>query len=419
MRVLVFEQFYSGHYFTYIEHLLPRLSDLVSEVVVAITKPAIESEHFKVTLGKHRALRNVQFEGCVPPADGSLPTRERFALLRNLRDAISHTKPDYVLVPSADGPTLAMGILGHAGITLLPKGIPSEATLHYGYGPAVVTARHFLKETAYRMAYSGCSWTHLNFVNFLFFEYAIAHRWRWTKRVRLVPDPVPKAPRLTKTEARKLLNVPQEGRYVGFLGLLDPRKAVPELLAAFRAAKLGESDRLLLAGQMDPAFRALIADDYNDLLKNERLIVIDRHLTEAELIQGYGALDLVCVANRPPGLSSLMLKGVAAGRPIISHDFGWSSALVRRFDLGKVADVFDTEKFAQTLRNAVDASADYRESEATRRLLAFHDISNFTETMLDNVRSAVGKPQEQPLRVWDWVLQALEPEYHNVLTENS
>jgi hypothetical protein len=170
---------------------------------------------------------------------------------------------------------------------------------------------------------------------------------------------------------------------------------------------------------MNPAFRALIADDYNDLLKNERLIVIDRHLTEAELIQGYGALDLVCVANRPPGLSSLMLKGVAAGRPIISHDFGWSSALVRRFDLGKVADVFDTEKFAQTLRNAVDASADYRESEATRRLLAFHDISNFTETMLDNVRSAVGKPQEQPLRVWDWVLQALEPEYHNVLTENS
>jgi hypothetical protein len=156
--------------------------------VVAITKPAIESEHFKVTLGKHRALRNVQFEGCVPPADGSLPTRERLALLMNLRDAISRTKPDYVLVPSADGPTLAMGILGHAGITLLPKGIPSEATLHYGYGPAAVTVRHFLKETAYRVAYSGCSWTHLNFVNFLFFEHALAQRWRWTERIRLVPD---------------------------------------------------------------------------------------------------------------------------------------------------------------------------------------------------------------------------------------
>ena len=414
MRVLVFEQFYSGHYFTYIEHLLPRLSDLASDVVVAITKPAIKSEHFKETLGKHRALRNVQFEGCVPPADGSLPARERFALLLNLRDAISHTKPDYVLVPSADGPTLAMGILGHAGITLLPKGIPGEATLHYGYGPTAVTVRHFLKETAYRVAYSGCSWTHLNFVNFLFFEHALARGWRWAERIRLVPDPVPRASRFSKTEARKLLNVPSEGRYVGFLGLLDPRKAVPELLAAFRAAKLGESDRLLLAGRMDPAFRALIADDYNDLLKNDRLIVIDRHLTETELIQGYGALDLVCVANRPPGLSSLMLKGVAAGRPIISHDFGWSSALVRRFDLGKVADVFKTDEFAQTLRNALEASTDYRESEATKRLLAFHEISNFTETMVDNVRIAVGKPQQQALRRWDWVLQALTPEYHKV-----
>ena len=75
MRVLVFEQFYSGHYFTYIEHLLPRLSDLVSEVVVAITRPAIKSEHFKVTLGKHRALRNVAVRRllCRQPMDPYQP----------------------------------------------------------------------------------------------------------------------------------------------------------------------------------------------------------------------------------------------------------------------------------------------------------------------------------------------------------
>lgn len=418
MRVVVFEQWQGGHHFNYLQYLLPRLSELVSEVVVATTKPAIESEQFAAKLGNYGALRNLRFEGSVPHHDPSrmfnssaaTAARERFTLLMNLLDAVSRIKPDYVLVPSADAQTLAMGVLGHIGLKFLPKNIPSEATFHNG-SPDAATLKQSLQEVARRLAYSGSSWTHLNFVNFLYFEWAREHRWRWSERIHLVPDPVPKAPRLTRVEARRLLGVPQEGRYLGFLGSLDSRKAVPELLAAFRAAKLGKTDRLLLAGNLDASYRTLIAKDSGDLLKSQRLVVIDRFLTESELIQGYCALDLVCVANRPPVLSSLMLKGVAAGRPIVSHDVGWSSALVRRFGLGRVADVFSTNNFAQTLREALDASADYQELEATRRLLAFHDISNFTETMLDNVRHAASKPQQQPLLTWDWVLEALEPEY--------
>ena len=58
-----------------------------------------------------------------------------------------------------------------------------------------------------------------------------------------------------------------EGRYLGLLGSLDRRKAVPELLAAFREAQLAPTDRLLLAGGLDPAYAALIAEHYNDLLR--------------------------------------------------------------------------------------------------------------------------------------------------------
>lgn len=416
MRVLVFEQWRGGHYFNYLECLLPRLSELASEVVVTMTQQALSSDEFEAKLGACRTLSNVRFEGCIPEANPSLPARERLALLMHLREAILRTKPDYVLVPSADAQTLAMGTLGHAGFTLLPKSIPCEATFHNGYGPAIANPAHFLKEVVYRFAYSGSTWTQLNFVNFLYYEYGQRHHCRWAERARLVPDPVPNASRLSRVEARRLLGVPTDGRYLGLLGSLDARKAVPELLAAYRAAKLGATDRLLLAGRLAPEFRTLIDTEYQDLVESDRLILLDRFLTETELVQGYGALDLVCSTYRNfPGLASLMLKGLAAGRPVVAHNFGWSSALIRRFGVGCVGDVFDTDSFAQTLCDALEASADYTESEATKRLLSFHDASNFTETMLDNVRRTAGKPERCPIRTWDWVLEALEPERRTLI----
>ena len=362
-----------------------------------------------------RAFTNVRFDSSIPHADPSLPIRERLTVLMHLRDAIMRIKPDYVLVPSADAQTLAMGTLGHLGLSLLPKHISTEATFHYGYGPALATLKHFMKEAVYRFSFSGSNWTHLNFINFLYYEYILRQRCRWAERARMVPHPVPKAARLPRTEARRLLGIPQDGRYIGLLGSLDPRKTVPELLIAFRGANLGATDRLLLAGRLDPLFRDLIAKEYNDLLKSERLVVIDRFLTENELTQGYGALDVVCATYRDfPGAASLMLRGIAAGRPVIAQDFGWPRAVIKRFKVGRTTDVTDIDRFSQDLRKALEESANYTELEGTKRLLTFHDPSNFIETMTDRIRQQSHKAQRHPLHTWNWVLEAVDPEYRSL-----
>lgn len=403
MRVLVYEQWRSGHYFNYLQHLLPRLSELADEVVVAMTAEALVAREFEDRLGACRRLRNLRFEGNVPYAHPALPLRERLSLLTNLRDAVRDAKPDYLLVPSADAQTLAMGALGHFGVRLLPAGLPSEATFHQGYGPAAANAKQFMKEAVYRAGFAGSGWTRLNFVNVLYYQYALRHC-RWAERARLVPDPVPAAPRMDRREARRRLGMPEDGRYCGLLGVLDGRKAVPELLAAFRAARLRSEDRLLLAGNLDADFRALIARDYGDLVKSGRVVVLDRFLSDEEMAQGYAALDLACVTYRNfPGLASLMLRAVAAERPVIAHDFGWCGAMVRRFGFGALTDIEDRDRFARDLADALENSAGYTESEETRRLLAFHDPDNFAETMLDGVRERTGKPPRAPLRTWQWV----------------
>jgi glycosyltransferase involved in cell wall biosynthesis len=415
MRVLVFEQWCGGHYFNYLRCLLPRLSGLVDEVIVALTREAMRSKDFELTLSSLQLLPNVRFDDRINPADPSLPARERFGLLRNLVDTVRRTRPHYLLVPSADAQTLAMGLLGHVGIDVLPANVTSEATFHYGYGPAIASREHVVKEAVYRFMYSGCTWTRLNFVSFLYYEHLIARRVAWSKRAHLVPDPVPRAPRLTRQAARRLLGIPEDGRYLGLLGSLDARKAIPELLAGFRAAKLGPKDRLLLAGRLDPRYRVLIDSDYCDLIANGRLVVLDRFLSEEELLQGYGALDLVCATYRDfPGLASLLLKGLASGRPILTRNFGWSAALVKRFGVGWVTDIFEIDSLAKALTAGLDGSSAYVESEATKRLLDFHDPENFTDTMLDQIRRTVGKSPPTLTRSWDWVLEALDPEQRTV-----
>jgi glycosyltransferase involved in cell wall biosynthesis len=166
-----------------------------------------------------------------------------------------------------------------------------------------------------------------------------------------------------------------------------------------------------LAGRLDPGYRVLINSDYADLIANGRLVVLDRFLSEEELLQGYGALDLVCATYRDfPGVASLMLKGLAWGRPILTRNFGWSGALVKRFEAGWVADLFEVNSLAKALTEALDGSSAYVESKATKRLLDFHDPENFTDTMLDQIRRRVGKPPTTVTRSWDWVLEALDPE---------
>lgn len=409
MRVQIFEQWQGGHYFNYLACLIPSLSALADEVVVSLTPRALAAAGSAERLAACRAIPNVRFENGVAEASPALPLGERLRLLKNLRDAVARVRPDYLLVPSADAQTLAMSALGHLGIAALPRDLPSEAIFHYGYGPAIASRRHALKEAVYRFAYAGSTWSRLNFVNFLYYEHALRRRVRWSPRARLLPDPVPQPPRLSRQEARRLLGIPEDGRYLGLLGSLDNRKAIPELLAAFRTARLGGSDRLLLAGRMAPAFRALLVEAGRDLLAGGRLIVLDRFLSEREMQQGYAALDLVCATYRDfPGLASLLLKGLAAGRPALVHDFGWSAALVRRFGAGIAVDIGDATAFAAALRRGLEESAGYVESEATRRLLAFHTEGNFAATALAGVRRAAGLGDAGEAVEWEWVKEGLE-----------
>lgn len=67
------------------------------------------------------------------------------------------------------------------------------------------------------------------------------------------------------------------------------------------------------------------------------------------------------------------------------------------------------------LRKALEESGEYRENEATRRLMSFHAPENFAERWLTGIRAALGRPSGDDVCSWKWVLQALEEDRRTLL----
>jgi hypothetical protein len=155
-----------------------------------------------------------------------------------------------------------------------------------------------------------------------------------------------------------------------------------------------------------------VREDYADLVSSGRLVVLDRFLSDPELAQGFAALDVHCsVYHCFAGLSSLMLKSVAAGAPVIVGDQpGWARATVRRFGVGHIADHRSVAGFARVLTQALDASDGAPPSEAVERLLRFHSLANFTEGLVERAAFAAGRARGTPVLPWSWVVEALAPE---------
>lgn len=397
MRVLIYEQWHGGHHDNYMSCLVPQVARLCDRLVVGMGATMKASSTARNVWA---ALPNVEFAPTLPEVGPALRAGDRLAAARNLIATLRTVKPDFTLLPSADAQATGLAALNMVGFNALRRFGPVEGTLHFSYGHCALQGKERFKELVYRQTYRRVPYAVLNFVNFAYYEYVRDQQLIAPERMRFVGDPVPQPRRIGRSAARRLLGLRPDGRYLGLLGSLDHRKAIPQLLAAFRAAALAPDDRLVLAGALHAPYAALIGAQYGDLVKAGRLVVIDRYLTDAELAHGFEALDLATIAyGRFASLASLALKSIAAGTPIIAHDFGWLQAAVKRFGVGVTTDIFNPAVFARDMAAALERGPMRMDSEPLRRLLAFHTPENFVGQMTRGLRRTLGLPE---LALVDW-----------------
>ena len=220
-------------------------------------------------------------------------------------------------------------------------------------------------------------------------------------RLRLMPDPVEAVTQIDRLEARLRLTIPSAGRYLGCFGVLTPRKGIEYILPAFRQAQLSETDRLLLAGPMGPSIRSLIEQEFGDLLRQERIVTIDRYLNIDELMLAVMAVDVVCTPYPfQMGSASFVIRAAAAQRLLLASDFGWQGWAVPRFQLGTTVRVQDIKAFAAAIRKSLDGSDMAAPAAMAERFIQYHSPQNFQAHWTARLRERLNLPPDDRIIPW-------------------
>ena len=402
MIVHIFESGCGGHHTTYIRSLLPALTELrhrghIQRILVTISHAHFASPDFADKLSQFSS--SVDFDASLPDFDFRI--RSSHAAAAALLTSISRVRPDYLIAPTAD--FLTVGLAGRSinPAEPMPGGVHSVGLFHLGFGRSAVTARDRLKDSVFSISRHVSRWSDVRIVNPLVYE-CLIRRGALPERYSMLPDPVARPPQLDRFTARRVLGIPVDGFYIGSIGSSDHRKAIPELLSAYRAATSQRTDRLLLAGRLYGPHQSLIERDYADLVRQERLIVLNRYLTSDELTACRSAIDVASVMYYPkPELSANILEAAFTCRPVIACAHGYTGMIIDRFKLGWSCDPRDSEAFVATIRTALAHGSEYRPSDGLSRLIQFHDPKNYTNTVLSPLFVKVGLRAPE-LTSWEW-----------------
>ena len=404
MKIQLIEPFQGGHYSNYLESLLPALqrsivSGAISEAVVTLTPNHYEKlQRERIVQSDH----NLSFDPTFPIIGDLSKVTSRFGLYESHNKAVKRIQPDAYIRTTADYDISVNMLLNNQKKYKKNDGVHSVGLLHYGYPLSEISnLKESIKQNLNQISWTCSDWDNLMFVNPLIYEYIQTQN--LNKRVSMLPDPVPTALHIDTLEARNLLGIPGDGLYLGFVGMMDGRKAIPELLAAFAHAKADTSCRLLLMGKMQPAFSKLLETEYAHLVNSGRIIVMNRFLSAEEVHWGYAAIDVhTLLQYRRMNLSANLLKAVAYGKPVVVDSAGYTGIISQRFGLGQVCDVKSLQSTSDAIKRAIASASYYVPTVQAERLKAFHHPDNYANSVMQELLPNY----TFEVKTWEWVNQA-------------
>jgi glycosyltransferase involved in cell wall biosynthesis len=399
MRVLIIEQTYDGgHYLNYVRYLVQAFAPLGCEIVVAVPHAALESAQFKTYLSPYRSRFRLEF---VQPRDHRTTSVWRMIQIdaRVYRALLDRVKPDAVYLPTleqrmAQWIALRQSRLSRFHCEALLLGSPAA----YGMSPR---APFFTG-----MALRAMPFDVVHYMDPVTFDWVLSKvGGAVRRRARLIADPVEPLSLPTRSKARAMLRLPEHKKFIMSIGMQDHRKGVDYLINACAHWRPAEPAAIVLAGSLSAQIRQLVTNDLRYLVDEERLIVLDRYLTNEEMNACYAAADLIAAPYRPHLQSSgIVLHAAAAGKMVLAANNGWFTYMVPKFSLGRLCDPQDPERLAETFDPALHEAEAYKLSAAGKRLLEFNRSENFVLQWRQGLSQIMGKYEGAPPRDWNWVL---------------
>jgi len=343
----------------------------------------------------------VTVDAWIPKAGPGSTLQSALGKLKWLRESITRAQAEHVYIPTADGLAQIMGLIATVGGRVAQGNIQFEGLYMNG---AVAHGGGVRSAISYNLV-KRAGWARLFHLDPFVPDWETMRGVPPSERIRVMPELVEEPLRMCKTDARRRLSVPEEGRYLGLMGRLDRRKGADLLIEAFTKAKLSCTDRLLLLGPLEDEIAGALRNIPAHWLRNDRIVVRNAFVTDEELLTGIAAVDLVAAPYRATGSSSgIITRAVAAGRPIIGHHAGWMGKMLDLFSLGWGLEDLEVDTIAEALPNALDGAEAWTLSDAAKRLNRFNTEENHAVHWCELLRDRCGKPAIKGKVTWDWVV---------------
>jgi len=194
-----------------------------------------------------------------------------------------------------------------------------------------------------------------------------------------IPVPVSRSARMA---IRARLGIPGRNQALLFFGQLATRKGLREILAAVEALSRERLARLslLVAGPTLDIDLAELREKAERLRRLGTHVVVLPEFTTDEVAEDlFRACDAVLAIYRNHvGMSGVMLRAAAHGRPVLSQSYGLMGELCRRHRLGLTVDVDDPASLGSVLAAASDGEFGSGFDPTAAALFAqSHDVREF------------------------------------------
>lgn len=174
---------------------------------------------------------------------------------------------------------------------------------------------------------------------------------------------------LSRLEARRLLNLPETGPTVGWVGRLSPEKAPDHFVEAMQQTNLSSVGCLLGDGPMRPILEEMIREGTGsiklcDAVPNARRLM--------------PAFDVIVLSSRTEGTPLVLLEAIDAGVPVVATRVGGVPDLLDD-DSGLLVESGDVTGLRQAITDVIQnpERAAERARHARRTLQALYDFETW------------------------------------------
>jgi glycosyltransferase involved in cell wall biosynthesis len=225
---------------------------------------------------------------------------------------------------------------------------------------------------------------------------ALANHQHHDKIVHLA-DPVQPYPsiQLDLATFRAKLGIEENRRVFLLFGALDGRKGIYQVLDAIEllSPELRQQLCLLLVGKTNATERSHIHQKVVALSQMDKpiqLVECYDFIPENDVSSYFQVADIVLATyQRHVGMSGILLLAAAAGKPVLSSDYGLMGELVRRYQLGLAVDTTTPTEIAQALsRCLLEIPETLGDRSQMQVFAAQNSIDRYTSTIFQHLQSS-------------------------------